>query len=87
MYGHIAGWGGDEYSTDAHYTEELNSVSLPILDKEKCTDIFKGKELDLDDNRRFCAGGLDGVDACWVSNKNSDTSYSYNIHFFKSLFG
>jgi len=61
--GYIAGWGMDGY--DGDYNEEMQSITIPILDNRRCEDKLSHTDLDLDDNR-FCAGHeVNGIDACW----------------------
>ena len=51
---------------DGDFNEEMQSISIPILDNRRCLDKLSYTDLDLSDNR-FCAGHeVNGIDACWV---------------------
>ena len=52
---------------DGDYNEEMQSITIPILDNRRCEDKLSHTDLDLNDTR-FCAGHeANGIDACWVS--------------------
>ena len=53
---------------DGDYNEEMQSITIPILDNRRCEDKLSHTDLDLDNDNRFCAGHeVNGIDACWVS--------------------
>ena len=53
---------------DGDYNEEMQSITIPILDNRRCEDKLSHTDLDLDNDDRFCAGHeANGIDACWVS--------------------
>ncbi|CAO1429879.1 unnamed protein product [Diamesa tonsa] len=61
------GWGKHDFGEGGKYQEILKKIDLPVVERHRCTEMFKNTRLGI----RFqlhesliCAGGEEGIDSC-----------------------
>ena len=63
----VTGWGKHKFGQEGKYQEILKKIELPVIDRQKCTEMFRktrlGKYYILNESF-ICAGGETGVDSC-----------------------
>ena len=63
----VTGWGSTSYGKEGSYQVILKKIDLPVIDNQKCTEMFRnsrlGRYYELSESL-ICAGGEAGKDSC-----------------------
>lgn len=62
-YADVFGWGLTDPSNSDSYSSVLMSLRVPLVEKQKCLELYSNSSVKITDNM-VCAGGVVGQDAC-----------------------
>lgn len=63
----VTGWGKNAFGKEGKFAEVLKKVDLPMIDVQKCEQMFRATKLGYGfvfEENLICAGGEEGKDAC-----------------------